>query len=404
MNLLFVTDVSISKVIGGAERVLFEQVSRLAKRGHSVFIMTRRLPNQKSDQEVIQHVREYRYDCNSKNPLLFLSKTYANSKKIFEILHKKKMFDCINFHQSLSSLGVIHSSLSSRIPKIYTCHSLSFEEFISRNGNENRFIPNVSSLIKTLGYKLIEKEVLQRSDSIITLSKFTKNKIITVHKILKNKIQVIPGGVNLNKFALADDKNKIRKQLNIPQNKVVLFTVRNLVQRMGLDNLIIAFNNLIKRKIEIHLVIGGEGVLQDGLIALTRSFGIDDHIHFAGFIPEEQLPAYYQMADLFVLPSMELEGFGLVTLEAMACGLPVLGTPVGGTKEIIGNFDPSFLSEGTDPHSMAELILKKYYIIKNNPQRWKEISNHCRKFVENNYSWEKNINALERVFVNANQK
>jgi glycosyltransferase involved in cell wall biosynthesis len=194
------------------------------------------------------------------------------------------------------------------------------------------------------------------------------------------------------------NKEKIRKRLNIPNNKIILFTVRNLVQRMGLENLIIAFNHLIKQKADIHLVIGGEGKLKTGLIALGRSFGIEDHIHFAGFISEDKLPAYYQMADIFVLPTKELEGFGLVTLEAMASGLPVLGTPVGGTNEILGGFDSRFLFKGTDPNLMSELIMEKYELIKHHPLRWKQISKQCRNFVERNYSWEKNIDALEDLF------
>ena len=126
-------------------------------------------------------------------------------------------------------------------------------------------------------------------------------------------------------------------------------------------------------------------------------------IHFAGFIPEDQLPHYYQMADIFMLPTKELEGFGLVTLEAMASGLPVVGTPVGGTNEILGKFDSSFLFKGTDADSMAELIVNKYHLIKNYPERWQEISHRCRKFVESNYSWEKNIESFENSIVQINQ-
>lgn len=398
MNILFVADVSINKVNGGAERVLFEQTTRLARRGHNVSIITRRLPDHDRDHEVIQGVNEWRYGSNKKNSILFLCSTWINSKKIFKTLDQKIHFDCINFHQPFSALGVIRSTSGIKIPKIYTCHSLSFEEFISRNGKDNRFISNVAFFFQSRGYKLIEKDVLQRSDEIVALSKFTKNKICDIYNLRQKGIRVISGGVNLNKFMPAADKHKIRKQLNIPLNKIIIFTVRNLVQRMGLESLIIAFNSLIKQNAEINLVIGGEGALKKGLIELTRNFGIEDNVHFTGFIPEEQLPFYYQMADLFVLPTKELEGFGLVTLEAMACGLPVVGTPVGGTKEILGNFDSSFLFKGTDPDSIAELILKNYHLIKHDPQGWKEISNRCRGFVERNYSWEKNVDALEELF------
>jgi len=396
-NLLFVADVSISKIIGGAERVLYEQTTRLARRGHNVFIMTRKSQNQYKDCEVIQGVNEYKYDCSRKSPVLFLWSSWKNSKKIFETLHTKINFDYINFHQPLSALGVIHSGLSEHTPKIYTCHSLALEEFLSRNDNTHRFIPRVTNLLQSQGYKKIEKNVLRKSNQIVALSQFTKDKISNIYKILPEKIKIIPGGVDINKFAPAVDKDNIRQQLNIPQDEVVLFTVRNLVQRMGLENLIIAFNELQKEAADIQLVIGGKGPLEDGLIALARSFGIEQKVHFTGFIPEDQLPLYYQMADLFVLPTKELEGFGLVTLEAMACGLPVIGTPIGGTKEILGKFNAEFLFDDTAPESIATLALEKYLIIKNNPQRWNQISKQCRKFVEKNYSWKQNIDALEQL-------
>jgi glycosyltransferase involved in cell wall biosynthesis len=102
-----------------------------------------------------------------------------------------------------------------------------------------------------------------------------------------------------------------------------------------------------------------------------------------------------------VLPTKDLEGFGLVTLEAMASGLPVLGTSVGGTNEILGEFDSSFLFKGIDPNSMAQLIMEKYELVKHNPQKWEQISQQCRNFVERNYSWKKNVDALEDLFKKA---
>ena len=396
MNILCVADVSINKVIGGAERILFEQTTRLAERGHNVSIITRMLTDHDRDHKIIRGVNEWRYASNKKNPITFICSTWINSKKIFETLDQKTHFDCINFHQPFSALGVIHSNLSKRIPKIYTCHSLSFEEFISRNGKDHRLFAKVINFFKSQGYKKIEKNILKISDKIIVLSKFTENKLSSIYKIPKNRIMIIPGGVDLNKFAPCADKNQIRKRLNISRNVVILFTVRNLVERMGLENLIIAFNDLIKKRAKIKLVIGGEGGLKDRLISLAKDFEIEKHIYFTGFIPENDLSLYYQMADLFVLPTKELEGFGLVTLEAMASGLPVVGTPVGGTKEILEKFDSSFLFKGTDPSSMAELIIDKYFLIKQYQQKWQEISYRCRKFVQDNYSWEKNIKVFEK--------
>jgi glycosyltransferase involved in cell wall biosynthesis len=401
LKILFIADVSIKDVIGGAERVLYEQSIRLAQRGHLVHIVSRKLPLHKKDHENISGVSEWRYENNFANPFKFLISTIKNAKLLFEKLHNKYHFDCINFHQPFSALGVIHSNSSLNVPKIYTCHSLSFEEYISRNGNRHRLFSKFTNLLQSRGRQKIEKNILNKSDEIVVLSRFTKEKIKNIYKIKKDKIRMIPGGVDLKKFMPTSNKEKIRKRLNIPNNKIILFTVRNLVQRMGLENLIIAVNDLIKRNADIYLIIGGEGKLKNGLIALSRSFGIENHIHFVGFISEDKLPAYYQMADIFILPTKELEGFGLVTLEAMASGLPVLGTPVGGTNEILGNFDLSFLFKAIDPNSMAQLIMEKYELIKHNPQKWEQISRQCRNFVERNYSWEKNVDALEDLFKKA---
>ena len=100
------------------------------------------------------------------------------------------------------------------------------------------------------------------------------------------------------------------------QGNVVLFSVRNLVKRMGLENLILAMKRLVHTAPDICLILGGEGPLKNDLIALAKKLNVDNHIRFIGFIPEEKLPDYYRMADLFVLPTRELEGFGLVTRAA----------------------------------------------------------------------------------------
>jgi hypothetical protein len=123
LNLLFVTDVSIGKVIGGAERVLFEQTTRLADRGHNIFVITRKLSNHDRDHEIIDGVNEWRHSYNKKNPLTFICSTWINSKRLFESLHQNIHFDCINFHQPFSAIGVINSALSIQIPKIYKFHS-----------------------------------------------------------------------------------------------------------------------------------------------------------------------------------------------------------------------------------------------------------------------------------------
>src|SRR2546426_10110498 len=97
---------------------------------------------------------------------------------------------------------------------------------------------------------------------------------------------------------------------------------------MGLDTLIRAMATVRERFPRVLLLIGGSGSLRPLLETITISLALSDHVRFLGFVPERDLPAYYGAADAFVLPTRELEGFGLGTVEALACGMPVLGTPL----------------------------------------------------------------------------
>lgn len=396
--ILLVSDVSIANVIGGAERVLFEQSTRLAQRGHDVHILTRKLPGHRQNEESIQGVTEWRHEIVEKSSVSYIKSSRKNARQLFENLHEKFRFDCINIHQPFSAIGVVQSPLSRKVKKIYTCHSLTFEEYISRNPKPEGFLARSPYVFNLYARKWIEKWILDKCDEIVVLSLFTQDKLWNVYNINCQKISIIPGGVDLKRFRPFGDKMEIRQRLNIPQDRFVLLTVRNLVQRMGLENLIHSLRIIIDKAPDLFLVLGGSGPLKDSLAALTRQMGLESHIRFTGFISENELPDYYRMADFFVLPTMELEGFGLVTLEAMASGLPVMGTPVGGTREVLGQFDRDFLFKGNNPDAMAALIFENYQKIREDPPAWEEISQRCREFVESNYSWEKNVGALENIF------
>jgi len=186
--------------------------------------------------------------------------------------------------------------------------------------------------------------------------------------------------------------------MGLPEDKFILFTVRNLVPRMGLENLISAFEIVQNGRRDLLLVIGGEGPLEMALRELARRCGVEDFVRFAGYIPDEDLPSYYQMADLFILPTIELEGFGLVTVEALASGLPVLGTPIGGTREILARLGPEYLFDDVTPESMATGILKALNDWGKDSSTYKTISKTCRQVAEEHYSWDNHVSKLEDLF------
>lgn len=398
MKILFVADVSIVNVASGSERVLYEQCTRLARKGHEVHLLTRRFPFHQSQSEKIDGVKEWRYSFRKELPYPFLRSVFSDCRHSFGSMQKNFSFQIIHFHQPYSALGVLSSRASLGIPTFYTCHSLSFEEYASQSSPFTNSKDRLFYRMELLGRKLAERAALRKSDHILVLSEYTKEKLEKVHRVSPAKITITPGGVDLDRFRPYDDKKSLRNRFGIPDSSLTLLTVRNLEPRMGLENLILAFKKVVEDKTDTLLILGGEGPLAPELKSLAREAGIADLVKFTGFIPEEELPSYYQMADLFVLPTRELEGFGLVTVEALASGLPALGTPVGGTKEILAHMGPEFLFSDATPDSMAGLILKSIQTWTTNPESYNQISRKCRKVAEKYYSWNTHIERLENLF------
>jgi len=232
----------------------------------------------------------------------------------------------------------------------------------------------------------------------MVLSEYTREKLESIYRMPTSKVCVIPGGVDLERFRPSTNKARIRTRLDLPEEKYILFTVRNLVPRMGLENLISAFKIVLSKHSDLYLVIGGQGPLGPSLKEQAKRHGIDSYVRSVGFIPDEELPCYYQMADLFILPTRELEGFGLVTVEALASGLPVLGTPVGGTTEILAKLGPDYLFNDLTTESIAAGILKALDGWGKNPSAYKTISKTCRQVAKKHYSWENHVSKLEELF------
>jgi glycosyltransferase involved in cell wall biosynthesis len=397
MKILFVSDVSIHHVIGGAERVLYEQAVGLARRGHEVAVLTRRLAEHDTAEELIQNVQEWRYPIDNRNALTFLHATLTGGTSLFERLQKAYAFELINGHQPFSAWAAQRSPLSRETPFVYTCHSLAFEEYETRHKKPKNPVGRCLYALNVALRRRIEGRVLARSKRIICLSEFSRQKLTTLHGIAPERIAIIPGGVDIDRFRPLADRMEARRRLGLPESAPLLFTVRNLVPRMGLENLIAAMPAITAALPHACLVIGGRGPLQESLAQQSRALGMEGHIRFAGFIPEEDLPAYFGTADCFVLPTVALEGFGLVTVEALACGTPALGTPVGGTVEILRGLGPGHLFQGTSPEAIAELTVRRCLDWQTNPMGYEDLAQRCRRYAEDRYAWHRNVEETDRL-------
>ena len=206
----------------------------------------------------------------------------------------------------------------------------------------------------------------------------------------------IRGAVATERFRPSADRGRVRAGLGLPAQRPLLLTVRNLEARMGLDALLRAVAILRLRVPEVLLVIGGDGSRRAELEALTASLGLERHTRFVGWVPEEALADHYRAADVFVLPTRELEGFGLVTIEALACGTPVLGTPVGATPELLAPLDPGLLFRDATPEAMADGLEQFLAGKGRDPAAAGRLRQACRRHAEK-YDWARVLDALERA-------
>lgn len=392
-NILFLADVPLMKPASGAEKVLHHQAVGLHRAGRRVLALTRR---NGSGPDLIRDVDGVAEACYAVQPfqnLAFLCEWMRKSGVLWKTLtanHPVRLAVC---HQPFTTGGAILTGKLAKIPVLYVFHSPSHEEF--QIGAEH--VGSVGKLGGILVRRAMEYCCLRKARRIVTLSRFMQNRIKKIHRINGSRMNVIPGGVDLERFTPPHSRAAAKCKLGLPPDRVHLLTVRNLEPRMGLDNLLQAIAIVKNRGYSVHLTVGGSGPEAHRLQLLIESLGLRGDVRMAGFIPEHLLPEYYGAADFFILPTRSLEGFGLVTIESMACGTPVLGTPVGATPEILSPLDCRLIFSGVGPDSMAEGIAANIARFYKFAERFSDLKRRCREYTAANYSWDCHISALISV-------
>ncbi len=244
----------------------------------------------------------------------------------------------------------------------------------------------------------IERLVMSRCERVLVLSRFMWDRVVEFHGIPEEKLCMIPGAVDEQVFRPPLDRAAVRDSLKFPEDRTVLFTVRNLVPRMGLEHFIDAIARLGDRSRGLLVLIGGEGPLRSKLQSLINRHELSTSVRLLGFVPEQDLASYYQASDLVVIPTLQLEGFGLVTVEAMACGAPVMATPIGALPEIINRLDPLLLAEGTDGAALARSLSRVLDRFEEDPTWRRHLAETGRRLVTDSYNWTQHCRELEGVF------
>lgn len=237
----------------------------------------------------------------------------------------------------------------------------------------------------------IERAVYRRGTLFIVLSQAFARLLQHEYEVPAECVRVVPGGVNLRRFDLAETRHEARERLGWPADRPILFTVRRLVRRMGLDVLVEAMREVSARHRDALLLIAGRGPLAAELAGRISAAGLDSHVRLVGFLADDELPLAYRAADLCVVPTQALEGFGLIALESLAAGTPALVTPVGGLPEVVAPLSPALVFAGVDAGVMAERIRAAI------EKRTVPTSEQCRSYAEE-FAWPSIAERLEAIY------
>jgi glycogen synthase len=230
--------------------------------------------------------------------------------------------------------------------------------------------------------KAVERITYATARRFIVLSKAFRNVLVQRYGVAEDRIDVVPGGVHADAFNTGLSRDEARTKLGWPNDRIILLTVRRLARRMGLENFIDAIEQLRQKEPSILAILAGTGPLSAELAALIEKKRLKEHVRLAGFVPDAELPLAYRAANLSVVPSIALEGFGLIVLESLAAGTPVMVTRVGGLPEVVGGLSQSLIFAGTSPSQLADGLALRLSALDQLPS-----DTVCQSYARDNFDW-----------------
>ena len=365
--------------VGGIERVVYEQCKRLMQKQFEPMVLTHR--NYTARNYIFDGIKVKCYDSMNIGFRLGIPYAIPHVSSFKTFLETVKSNDLIHVHGHPYLSSFLAAKIAKRYgkPLVLTQHNT----FIEYN--------NIWDTAEKLNDLAIGKQVIKEADKIIVVSNATKNYVLSLGAD-PEKTVVLHNGVDLNRFKpLPDVKSEMRKKLGIAGDADVVLTVRRLVYKNGIDTLVESAEIAVKRNPKLVFVVVGKGPDFVEVKERIAQLGIGRNFRLTGFVSDEDLPFYYNVADLFALPSKSGEGLPLVALEAMACGLPVVATDVGGTSEVL-SADYGKLVPPNSPVSLAEAVLDF------SRMDLATLKKKLRMVVEQKYSWDQNVAKLGKIY------
>jgi len=358
--------------IGGVATHMHHLALKLRERGHDVTVVTN---GRETSRE--RELKELGIGLikipGVVSPILEVNITYSlkSTKELNEFL---KDFDVIHSHHAFTPLALKAAKAGRKMKKasVLTTHSISFA--------------HESKLWEALGLTFpLFSNYLKYPHRIIAVSKAAR---AFIEHFTETPVEIIPNGVDDAVFTPRREKEKIKEKFGI-EGKVVLYVSR-MSYRKGPHVLLNAFSQID----DAVLIMVGSGEMLPFLRAQAKFLKIENRVKFVGYVKNEILPEIFGMADVFVLPSITAEAFGIVILEAMASGLPVVATDVGGIPEIVKESKSGLL---VPPGNELELRNAIQKLILDDDLR-ELLGSNGRKAVEERYSWNRVTEKIEKTY------
>jgi glycosyltransferase involved in cell wall biosynthesis len=377
-SILFARNLFLPEDLGG-NRYPFETIRRLGQRGHPVTVVTPRLHDHFPP---LAGVRYHLYPIRRPHPSVSHFTNLLGATLALRSRQPKHDVAIAGSYDAALALG--WAGVAPRTPLVFLFHSEFYSEWVQSR-----------TLIRHLLRRYmaaVERRVFASSARIVAVSDFSARQIRSRAPRASPKVRVIPTGVETDFFHPPDDKAAVRARLGIPREMPVVLGIGRLAGVKQFDRLITAFAAAWARGLDARLVIAGDGPARPSLERLTATYGVQDRVHLAGYCDPERLRAFMQAADLQVCSSA-FENLSLAILEGMACGTPVLGTPGGGTPELLSQIDPALVLPDDHAHSIADAL--PHWL--NDRQRLADLGRRARQVAVERYDWDRVVDGLESV-------
>jgi len=303
-------------------------------------------------------------------------------KKAVHLYHFLDGFDLVHAHDWLVGYAGRSISRVLNIPLVTTIHA-------TESGRNRGLHTPIQQEIHD-----IESNLIRESDHILCCSNFMCNEIISLFDVDSKQVTVIPNGVNLNPYADGrGNEEQDLSQYGIEPDDQVIFHIGRLVPEKGVEVLIGAFARVADERPRAKLIIGGRGSQTGQLKAMAADLGLTDRIVFTGYIPDEIRDMIYCRADVAVFPSI-YEPFGIVVLEAMASGVPVVVSDAGGLSEIVSHGETGLkVARGNEQDLARAMLLITSDFQKANRMRLKAV-----QMIKEQYNWNRIADMTSQVY------